>query len=61
MLRREKEPLPAAILQGKFEYVDLVLKNLSPDVIEQYQTEERTTMAYRVIASRKQLMELLTL
>jgi len=44
-----------------FEYVDLVLKNLSPDVIEQYQTEERTTMAYRVIASRKQLMELLNI
>ena len=38
--------------------MDLVLKNLSPDVMEQYQTEERTTMAYRVIASRKQLMEL---
>jgi hypothetical protein len=44
-----------------FEYVDLVLKSLSPDVIEQYQTEERTTMAYRVIASRKQLMELLNI
>ncbi len=44
-----------------FEYVDLVLKNLSPEVIEQYQTEERTTMAYRVIASRKQLMELLNI
>jgi hypothetical protein len=44
-----------------FEYVDLVLKSLSPDVIEQYQTEERTTMAYRVIAARKQLMELLNI
>jgi len=44
-----------------FEYVDLVLKSLSPEVIEQYQTEERTTMAYRVIASRKQLMELLNI
>ena len=44
-----------------FEYVDLVLKSLSPDVIEQYQTEERTTMAYRVISGRKQLMELLNI
>lgn len=41
-----------------FEYVDLVLKTLSPDVIEQYQAEERTAMAHRVFASRKQLLEL---
>ena len=44
-----------------FEYVELVLKSLSSEVIEQYQTEEHTTMAYRVIASRKQLMELLNI
>jgi hypothetical protein len=44
-----------------FEYVELVLKSLSAEVIEQYQTEERTTMAYRVIAGRKQLMELLNI
>ena len=44
-----------------FEYVDLVLKNLSPGVIEQYQTEERTAMAYRVISGRRQLMELLNI
>lgn len=44
-----------------FEYVDLVLKNLSTEVIDQYQAEERTTMAYRVIAGRKQLMELLNI
>jgi len=44
-----------------FEFVDLVLKSLSPDVIEQYQTEERTAMAYRVIAGRKQIMELLNI
>ena len=44
-----------------FEYVDLVLKNLSAGVIEQYQAEERTTMAYRVIASRRQIMELLNI
>jgi len=44
-----------------FEYVDLVLKILSPDVIEQYQTEERTAMANRVFASRKQLIELLNI
>lgn len=44
-----------------FEYVELVLKSLSPDVIEQYQAEERTTMTYRVIASRRQIMELLNI
>ncbi len=41
-----------------FEFVDLVLKNLSNNVIEQYQTEEHTTMAYRVIGNSRQLMEL---
>ncbi|UEG48567.1 hypothetical protein LK994_07950 [Ferruginibacter lapsinanis] len=44
-----------------FEYVQLVLQNLSPDVISQYRTEERTTMALRVIGSRKRLMELLNI
>ena len=44
-----------------FEYVDLVLKTLSPDVIEQYQTEEQTAMAHRVFASRRQLLELLNI
>ncbi|MEP7163250.1 MAG: hypothetical protein ABI741_01075 [Ferruginibacter sp.] len=44
-----------------FEYVDLVLKTLSTDVIEQYQTEEQTAMAHRVFASRKQLIELLNI
>src|SRR5690242_20675026 len=44
-----------------YEYVELVLKNLSPVIIEQYQTEEQTAMALRVIAARKQLMELLNI
>ncbi|HMK04812.1 MAG TPA: hypothetical protein VK489_11495 [Ferruginibacter sp.] len=44
-----------------FEYVDLILKTLSADVIEQYQTEERTAMAHRVFESRKQLLELLNI
>jgi hypothetical protein len=44
-----------------YEYVELVLKNLSADVIEQYQLEERTAMAFRVMAGRKQLMELLNI
>ena len=44
-----------------FEYVDLVLKTLSADVIEQYQTEEQTAMAHRVFASRRQLLELLNI
>ncbi len=44
-----------------FEYVDLVLKTLSADVIEQYQTEEQTSMTHRVFESRKQLLELLNI
>ncbi len=44
-----------------YEYVELVLKSLSADVIEQYQTEEQTAMAHRVFASRKQLLELLNI
>ena len=41
-----------------YDYVDLVLKTLSADVIEQYQTEEQTAMTHRVFESRKQLLEL---
>lgn len=41
-----------------FEYVNLVLKTLSADVIEQYQTEEQTAMTHRVFESRRQLLEL---
>jgi hypothetical protein len=44
-----------------FEYVDLVLKNLSDNVIEQYQEEERTAMAHRVVNGRRQLMELINI
>ena len=44
-----------------YEYVELVLRTLSPEVIEQYQAEERTAMAHRVFASRKQLLELLNI
>jgi hypothetical protein len=44
-----------------FEYVDLVLKTLSADVIKQYQTEEQTAMTFRVFSGRKQLMELLNI
>ncbi|MBP6286833.1 MAG: hypothetical protein KA409_07955, partial [Ferruginibacter sp.] len=33
----------------------------SPEVIEQYQAEERTAMAHRAFASRRQLLELLNI
>lgn len=38
--------------------VDMTLKLLNKDSIEQYQAEERTMMAFRVSASRFRLMEL---
>ena len=44
-----------------YEFVELVLKTLSPEVIKQYQMEEQTAMAYRVVTARKQLMELLSI
>ncbi len=42
-------------------YVDLCMKHLNKDSIEQYQTEERTMMAFRVASSRFRLMELLNI
>src|ERR1700754_3114792 len=42
-------------------FVDLSLKHLNKDSIEQYQTEERTMMAFRVASSRFRLMELLNI
>jgi len=44
-----------------FEFVEIVLKSLSEEVITQYQTEEHTTMTYRVVASRRRLMALLNI
>ena len=41
-----------------FEYVQLTLGSLSTEVIEQYRTEERTSIAYRVFDCRHRLMEL---
>jgi hypothetical protein len=41
-----------------YPLVDMVIKHLDKDSIEQYQTEERTIMAFRVAASRFRLMEL---
>ncbi len=40
-------------------YVDLSLKNLNGDSMEQYRAEERTLVAYRVAASRYRLTDLL--
>ena len=42
-------------------FVELSMKNLNRDSIQQYQTEERTMMAFRVASSRFRLMELLNI
>ncbi len=42
-----------------FSFVDLTLKYLNTDSIEQYRAEERTLIAYRVAAGRYRLMDLL--
>jgi len=42
-------------------YVELCLRHLNKESIEQYQTEERTMMAFRVASSRFRLMELLNI
>jgi hypothetical protein len=43
------------------DFVDLCIKHLNKESIEQYQTEERTMMAFRVASSRFRLMELLNI
>lgn len=40
-------------------FVDLALKHLNQASIEQYQTEERTLIAYRIITSKRRLMDLM--
>jgi hypothetical protein len=42
-------------------FVELCIKHLDKDSIDQYQTEERTLMAFRVASSRHRLMELLNI
>jgi hypothetical protein len=42
-------------------FVEMSLRHLNKDSIEQYQTEERTMMAFRVASSRFRLMELLNI
>ena len=54
-----KNLIPAAIFQRKYPLVELSLKYLNKDSIEQYQTEERTLMAFRLASSRYRLKELL--
>lgn len=44
-----------------FPYVDLVLKNLNKDSIEQYQAEERTLMALRLNEKRRRIYDLYTI
>lgn len=43
------------------ELVELSIKHLNRDSIEQYQTEERTMMAFRVASSRFRLMDLMNI
>ncbi|HEY1021112.1 MAG TPA: hypothetical protein VGE06_02310, partial [Flavisolibacter sp.] len=40
-------------------YVELTMKYLNTDSIEQYRAEERTLIAYRLATSRYRIMELL--
>src|SRR5579872_5741190 len=42
-------------------FVDLCLRHLNNDSIDQYRTEERTMMAFRVASNRFRLMELLNI
>ncbi|MDQ6609814.1 MAG: hypothetical protein M3Y85_08340, partial [Bacteroidota bacterium] len=42
-------------------FVDLTLKHLNKDSVEQYRAEERTLIAYRVAASRYRIMDLLNI
>lgn len=42
-------------------YVELTLKHLNQQSVEQYQAEERTLIAYRMAASRYRIMDLLNI
>jgi len=44
-----------------YPLVELTLKHLNHDSIQQYQTEERTMMAFRVASSRFRIMDLLNI
>ncbi|MCU0396022.1 MAG: hypothetical protein MUF29_08930 [Chitinophagaceae bacterium] len=46
-------------LKENYPLVDLTLKSLNRDSIEQYQAEERTLMAFRLVAARYRLKHLL--
>ncbi len=52
--------LPQFFKENK-ELVSICTKHLNQDTIEQYQTEERTMMAFRVASTRFRLMELLNI
>lgn len=52
--------LPQFFKENK-EIVDLTLKYLNKDSIEQYQAEERTLIAYRLAVARYQIMDLLNI
>jgi len=49
----------AQFFKENLPLVDLTLKYLNKDSIEQYQAEERTLIAYRMAASRYRIMDLL--
>lgn len=44
-----------------YSFVQLSLKHLNKDSIEQYQTEERTLMAFRLASARYRVMDLLNI
>jgi hypothetical protein len=50
--------LPQFFKENKI-YVDMALKNLDKESIAQYQAEERTMMAVRIVSSRHRIKELL--
>lgn len=50
--------LPQFFKENK-ELVELTLKHLNKDTIEQYQMEERTMTAFRVVSTRYRLMDLI--
>lgn len=44
-----------------YPFVELSLRHLNKDTIEQYQTEERTLMAFRLASARYRIMDLLNI
>jgi len=58
-MKAEKIFICRSFFKENYPLVQLVLQNLEKDSIDQYQTEERTMMAFRLASSKYRVKHLL--